>query len=419
MEADHVHEAPSLKPEAADPSPVRFAFVDGLRGLAALSIVIFHAWWYEPEPRPLQESLHWLVELAILRTRGGVQVLLVISGFVIAYSLRNTWVTPREVLSFVGRRFVRLVPAYWVALGFVILVEFLCRVPLNLPPPFTGQPTVPRVLTHLFFLQDVFDYESLSAGLWTVCIEMQFYVVAVLGWGLAQRFVSRDSDPTRSRVRQNAGVPVQRGEGLDSVATQSGQIPTPTPSTFALLMVFAPLAIASLVYWYRREKTDHWVTYFLWRFFLGMITWWTLDRTIPVVVFKTIVAIGAGQLVYELAYDPRFELQFELPSTNAIALATALAIFVAGRRQRLHVWLNWRWLQFVSRISYSLYLIHFSVTHMLVSAAWKWCGNSPTTIEATGILAASVVVSLVAGSVLYVLVEAPSVRWAAKLKSRG
>ena len=385
MAGHREQEAPS---PTASRAGVRFAFVDGLRGLAALSIVIFHAWWYEPDPQPLQESLHRFVELAILRTRGGVQILLVLSGFVIAYSLRNTWVTPREVLSFVGRRVVRLVPAYWVALSFVILVEILCRVPLNLPPPFTGQPSVPRVLAHLVFLQDVLDFEALSAGLWTVCIEMQFYFVAVLGWGLAQRVLAR---------------PV-----MDQ----------PRPATPALLTVFVPLAIASLVYWYRSESTDHWVTYFMWRFFLGMITWWTLDRTISVAAFKTIVAIAVGQLVYELAFDPRFELQFELPSANAIALATALALYIAGRRDRLHVWLNWRWLQFVSRISYSLYLIHFPVIHLLTTAGWNWCGNAPTVAQAAIILLSSIAASLLAGYALHVLVEVPSVQWAANMKRR-
>jgi peptidoglycan/LPS O-acetylase OafA/YrhL len=149
-----------------------------------------------------------------------------------------------------------------------------------------------------------------------------------------------------------------------------------------------------------------------------MITWWALDRTIPMIVFKTIVVIAVGQLVFELAFDPRFELRFELPSANAIALATALAIFIAGRRQRLHVWLNWRWLQFLSRISYSLYLIHFPVSHMLTTAGWAWCGNSPTAAQATAILLSSLAASLLAGYALYVLVEAPSVRWAARMKQR-
>ena len=371
-------------PEA--PRVALFAFVDGLRGLAALGVVVFHAWWYEPEPRALLVDAHWLFDVAFHRTRLGVQFLLVVSGFVIAFTLRNTWVTPRECLSFVSRRIVRLVPAYWFALGFAVLTGIVCREWLQLTPPFNGEVSVPRVLTHLGFLQDVLEYSSLSAGLWTVCIEMQFYVVAVLGWGLAQHILER---PDKTQ---------------------------PRPATLALLLVFGPLAIFSLVACYRQPSFDIWVIYFLWRFVLGMSGWWTLDRTIPVRVFAAVVAIAAGQLVFELAFDPRFDFADELPSANCVALATALAIYFAGRTERLHLWLNWSWLQFVGRISYSLYLIHFPVSHVLILLGWKWCGNAPTTLQAAVIMASSFAVSLLAGYALYLLVEAPSVRWASKLK---
>ena len=45
---------------------VRFVFVDGLRGLAALSIVIFHIWWYEPAPYPALDDAHWIYDAAFL-----------------------------------------------------------------------------------------------------------------------------------------------------------------------------------------------------------------------------------------------------------------------------------------------------------------------------------------------------------------
>ena len=96
-------------------------FVDGLRGLGAMGIATYHIWRYEP---PVDASLPptylsvqfvpWIVDWALLRAWFGVQFLLVVSGFVIAYSLRNTWVTPREIISFVGRRIVRLWPPFRV-----------------------------------------------------------------------------------------------------------------------------------------------------------------------------------------------------------------------------------------------------------------------------------------------------------------
>ncbi|MCX7421183.1 MAG: acyltransferase [Planctomycetia bacterium] len=365
-----------IEPSCSVNPPIRFVFVDGLRGFAALAIVLFHVWWYEPAPYPALESALFLDDV-LLRLRGGVQVLLVISGFVIAYTLRNLWVTPKEIVSFVGRRIVRLFPAYWAAIGIVILADAACSRFGGLPAPFDEHVTAARVFAHMAFLQEVFDHEPLSAGMWTVCIEMQFYVVAVLGWWLAQRMVPRP----------------------DSAH--------PRPSMSGLLLTFAPWALASLFVWRRQESMEPWVTHFLCIFFLGMMTWWTLDRTVSVCSFATTVAVMAAQLVVDWQ------------TANAIAIATSLAIFVAGQMERLHLWLDWRWLQYLGRISYSLYLIHYSISHLVIQVGWKFCGNAPTSAQACGILLLSVVVSIAAGHLLYLTVEAPSVRWAARMKHRS
>ena len=388
------------------PSQSRFAFVDGLRGLAALSIVVFHIWWYEPEPWPALESTYWIVEPVLLwirgfpflwhepepvpaikaaellvdatflKLRGGVQVLLVISGFVIAYTLRNTWVTPREIFTFIGRRLVRLVPPYWVAIGFIILIDIVCRGFWDLPSPFDGDLSIPRVSAHRAFLQDVLGHEALGAGMWTICIEMQFYITAIIGWGLAQYLVSRPAPDE------------------------------PRPSFAGLLTVFTPVALVSLFYWRQLESTSPWVVNFAWMFFIGMVTWWTLDRTLPAYFFPAIVVLAAVELVFDAEW--RYE--------NGVALATSIAIFIAGRRNQLHRWLNWPWLQYFGRISYSLYLIHFPVCHLLMSAGWKFCANTPTPVQASAILLTSFFASLCAAHLLYEFVEAPSARWSGKLK---
>ena len=372
--------APTNQDAASGKGPARFAFVDGLRGFAALFIVIHHLWWFEPDPYPAFEPALWL-DPVLLRFRGGVQVLLVISGFVIAYTLSNLWITPREVLSFVGRRVVRLVPAYWVTIGIVVLADVACGGLWELPSPAGEQLSVSRVLAHLMFQQDVFGHESLSAGMWTVCIEMQFYVVAVLGWALAQRLLAR---PDKAQ---------------------------PRPSAAGLLLTFAPLALASLFLWHRQESTVPWVTHFLWFFFLGMMTWWTLDRTVSLPAFLATITVVAGQLVFDWQLHV-----FDWLLPNAIAVVTALLIFTAGRRERLHVWLNWKWLQYLGRISYSLYLIHYTVCHLLVAHLWKWCGDHPTSAQAAAILGVSLLASIAAGHLLYLAVEAPSARWAARMK---
>lgn len=357
-------------------APNRFAYIDGLRGIAALGIVVFHLWWYEPAPYPVFGSEATPADVAFLKIRASVQILLVISGFVIAYTLRRTWVTPTEMYWFIGRRLVRLVPCYWVTIATVLLIDIACRHFWELSTPTDSPPTMARVAAHMTFLQDVFGLESLSAGMWTLCIEMQFYFVAILGWGLAQRCFPR---PDKN---------------------------DPRPSSWALLAAFAPVAIFSLYHWRNQPETEIWVIHFLWMFFIGMATWWTIDRTIPLMFFVGLILIALRNLYVDAEW--RYE--------NSVALFTAISIFVAGRLDRLNAWLNIPPLQFLGKISYSLYLIHFPICHVLTSAGWRWCQDSPTPFQAACILLTSLVCSIVGGYVLYVLVEAPSARWAARMK---
>lgn len=368
-------ESVTTPPSSAAPA-VRFVFVDGLRGLAALGIALYHIWRYEPLPYPSLEFVPPIVDWLLLRTWIGVQFLLVVSGFVIAYTLRNTWVTPREAVSFVVRRIVRLLPPYWVTIGLVVLLHFVCVPWWGWPSPFEDSLSARRVLAHLVFLQDVLGESPLSAGIWTVCIEMQFYVVCVLGWWFTQRLLTR-----------------------------SGSSP-PRASTWHLVLVFGPLALISLMHWNRLDSTEPWVTHFLCSFFLGMLTWWTLDGTVPRSVFVAAAIVVAAHLSWQWKLE------------NALALTAAVSIFVAGRTGHMHDWLNWRWVQFLGRISYSLYLIHYPVSHLVMWCGWRWFGDAPTAAQSSLILFLCLVASIAAGQALYVLVEAPSGRCSAWLKGR-
>jgi peptidoglycan/LPS O-acetylase OafA/YrhL len=225
-----------------------------------------------------------------------------------------------------------------------LLLHTACAAWLKLPSPFEEPLTVARVLAHLAFLQDMHGETPLSAAIWTVCIEMQFYVVSVIGWGLAQRLVPRP-DPQQ-----------------------------PRPAGWGVLLVFVPLALTSLLLWNRQDSTEPWVIHFLNSFFLGMVTWWTLDRTVSPRIFFATVAVVAAHLA----------VQWKLE--NAIALTAALTIYVAGRTDHFQNWLRWRWLQYLGRISYSLYLIHYPVSHLLTWLGWRMCGNSPTPAQASLIL---------------------------------
>jgi peptidoglycan/LPS O-acetylase OafA/YrhL len=354
-----------------DRSP-RFCFIDALRGLAALGIVLHHTNIYGP----LRGTLSQVAPLWVWWTDewcwAGVQVFFVISGFVIAYSLRDARITPRFFANFALRRSIRLDPSYWVVIGLVLSLHFLPEL-VGLPSPHESPITAGQVLAHFFYLQYLLGYgESFSAGFWTLCIEMQFYLLVCLLLGLAQRLTFFDKP----------------GRG----------------GAWAIAIVFFPLATLSLWVFNLDHRYEDWVLFFFCMFFLGSLVWWTLDRRLSPRLLWTYVAMMIARLSWEWGIE------------IAVALAAGLTIYGVGRAGHLTDWLRWRPLMYLGRISYSLYLIHYSVIHLVVYAGHRITGDDP--IAAFGWTAMALVLSVLAAHVLHVLVEAPTARLSARLKPR-
>ncbi|MEI7560289.1 MAG: acyltransferase, partial [Actinomycetes bacterium] len=92
----------------------RFPYMDSLRAMAALSIVVFHYAGYASLP----SAMEWMRPL-VVRLGAGVLVFFVISGFLIyrPFVRANLEGMSRpEVWGYTKRRFLRIVPAYFLAL---------------------------------------------------------------------------------------------------------------------------------------------------------------------------------------------------------------------------------------------------------------------------------------------------------------
>ncbi len=152
----------------------RLHSLDGLRGLAALGVVLLHVWIYTGANQP-DKSLtldRWMGELRLC-----VLLFFVLSGFLLALP----WVAaargerePPALGSYIARRAARIVPAYWLALaGAVLLLHGTGHgrdVPLHDLPKF------------VFFLPNVFPdtRNQLDPPMWSLHVEVSFYVVLPL-----------------------------------------------------------------------------------------------------------------------------------------------------------------------------------------------------------------------------------------------
>src|SRR5260221_5376724 len=72
----------------------RFAFIDALRGIAALGVAAYHIYHYGPLPKAAAAVTPKFLDVALHHGWMGVQIFFVISGVVIAYALRSAPITP-------------------------------------------------------------------------------------------------------------------------------------------------------------------------------------------------------------------------------------------------------------------------------------------------------------------------------------
>jgi peptidoglycan/LPS O-acetylase OafA/YrhL len=139
------------------PPKIHFYFVDALRGIAVLWVILFHA--------PLDGRLdvltsilpNWVVTVVFDWGGFGVPIFFVLSGFVIAHSLREAHINLAYFQRFSLRRLARLTPPYYVSivvtLAFALLSSYIkseAFAPGKEPLSFQ------RLLAHLFYLQDIF-----------------------------------------------------------------------------------------------------------------------------------------------------------------------------------------------------------------------------------------------------------------------
>ncbi|MDR2837876.1 MAG: acyltransferase family protein, partial [Azonexus sp.] len=167
-------------------STVQPSFILTLRAVAALTILWHHFALYAPLSdwaAPLIGGvLDWLAEYA-----RATQVFFVVSGFVAARTIGLRLWNLKQLGRFALQRYCRLGLPYLAVILVILPIYALARD--WMPEEVLGQPvSILQFLAHLFFLQDILGYESLSAGLWFVCINFQLGLIYVGGMILQQRF---------------------------------------------------------------------------------------------------------------------------------------------------------------------------------------------------------------------------------------
>jgi len=343
----------------------RYAFLDALRAIAALGVVLFHAIEGGHIPTLIAALPAWfgsIFEICGL----GVAIFFPLSGFVIANSVYERRLTLPSVGRFMLRRAVRLDPPYWAAIMIVLAFAVLSSLVVKgkaLPEISGGQ-----MLAHLVYAQDLLGYPQINAVFWTLCLEIQFYFVYVMLLWLS----GNDPDkPLQGRATAAALVIA----GLVGLLWAAGIVEgTPWPG------LFLPL----------------WST-----FFVGVAAYWAWrnpQAVVPFLVFAGIMAVAAvmrGQWFF------------------LVSTITALSIWLVGIRGRLATMLNWRWLQFLGIVSYSLYLTHNPITGAVFRIGSMFPGRGPLWEGLWWLV--SIAACVVFAALLWWIVERPSIALARRI----
>lgn len=178
----------ALKPMENGPQEIRA--LDGLRAVAALSIVLFHTLLflqveYTPLSRAINHAWYYLST--------GVHLFFVLSGFLLFLPYVRAMLDDRPlpaVRRFYQRRALRILPAYLACLAVMVALKFFVKGVLFSP----GDVAAHILLIHDSFPQFNRDY---NGPFWTLAVEVQFYLLLPLMALLVARISRRSRSPWR------------------------------------------------------------------------------------------------------------------------------------------------------------------------------------------------------------------------------
>ena len=369
----------------------RFPAADGCRALAAFGVLLTHV--------GIQSGytfFHPSIGRFFARADVGVSIFFVLSGFL----LYRPFVVRRFAGEFQGdvgmytrRRFLRIFPAYWVALT---IVAFVLRA-----PPFQE----PHSIVAHYFLLHIYDPNQVVFGpidqAWSLATELSFYLfLPCWAWLLARR---------------------QR--------SPAAQLKIETIALVALWVASVGLNLAVIamgVSGARMGQLGTWLPFRIYEFALGMglaiASAWMRHREVKLPerwsgTPLTLASWGAGAVLFVfMSTKMGFPLTLDFTPLRALGLHLTYSLIgllvvlpvVLGRQDRglaqtllanrLAVWLG--------LVSYGIYIWHKAWMNKYL----EWTGQEPLRASFKGMLLVTVVLSIAAAAASWYLIERPLMR---------
>ncbi len=247
----------------------RIAGLDGVRGLAALYVVINHIFLRAFPGYPVDTAPFWAAWF--IYGRFAVVVFIVLSGLSLALApARHGWRLD-GVSRFARRRAWRILPPYWAALVFSLVVAWLI-----VPQPGQGVPGLRSAVVNGLLVQNLVAAPSPNRAFWSIAVEAQLYVLLPLLLLVVRRRGAAVMVAAVTLVVAIIGIAGPHVARLDVFVIQSAP---DLAALFALGVLAGGIVVASEK---RRSWPWAWLSLAAATPVLATIAWqgsvWTLDR---------------------------------------------------------------------------------------------------------------------------------------------
>jgi peptidoglycan/LPS O-acetylase OafA/YrhL len=322
------HPPPATAPASAEARALaasgrgRVVGLDGIRGLAALFVVLNHifdrAWpGYPANPAPFWAA--WMTY-----GRGAVVIFIALSGFSLGLGPARSGWRFKSIATYAHRRAWRILPPYWAALGFSLVMTWYV-----LAQPGWRVPDGKSVVVYGLLVQDAFSVGSPNRAFWSIAIEAQLYVLLPLLLLVVRRVSAR------AMVGLVAAIVVTIGLLGPHVPLMNSALIKFTPDLAVLFAV--GLLAAGIVTAGEHTRSRPWAGY-------------ALAAAVPVIVLM--VVKGSAWSTLNL---------FWLDLAWAPAVGCLLAAIATSRPRPVVRFLNSRLPRSLGSCSYSLYLTHLPI----------------------------------------------------------
>ncbi|MBS1520237.1 MAG: acyltransferase [Bacteroidetes bacterium] len=160
----------------------RFQYLDSIRAIAALYVVMHHAMlqYYFIKPHNLSTAEQVIFKI-FSDGHLAVDTFIVLSGFSLMLSIiRNNYKLKGGIVTFIKRRIIRIVPAYYATIAVsLLLATTLISVKTSSSWDMSVNANFKDFVIHLLFLQDIFLSTStkINYSLWSIAVEFRLYLI--------------------------------------------------------------------------------------------------------------------------------------------------------------------------------------------------------------------------------------------------